>query len=175
MQALNTGEVFPTQDVAALGGGQLSLGAPSKGFDWQLLIIYRGLHCPLCVEYLADLEALLPDFHAAGCDVVVASGDPQDKAAKMQSECALSMPVGYGLTTDQMISMGLYVSNPRSPQEADGRAFAEPGLFVIMPEGVLRMVDISNAPFLRPPLANVLRGMKANQSDDYPTRGTFGR
>lgn len=173
MDALNTGELFPTQDVPALGGGKVTLGVPCDGFDWQLVVIYRGLHCPLCVDYLADLQGLLPEFHAAGCDVVVASGDPEDKAATMQADCGLAMPVGYGLSTAQMIAMGLYVSHPRSPHEADGRAFSEPGLFVVMPGGVLRMVDISNAPFLRPPLANVLRGMKANQSEDYPTRGTF--
>ena len=61
---------------------------------------------------------------------------------------------------------------PAQPQELD-RPFSEPGVFVINEEGRLKMVDISNAPFLRPDLDMVLRGVTANQVEGYPFRGTF--
>jgi hypothetical protein len=72
-----------------------------------------------------------------------------------------------------MHALGLYVSAPRSPQETD-RPFAEPGLFVINPAGTVQVVDISNAPWARPDLAAIARGVKRIQELGYPIRGTLG-
>ncbi len=69
-----------------------------------------------------------------------------------------------------MRELGLYLSDPRSPQETD-RAFAEPRLFVINPKGQVQMIDISNAPFARPDLKSLLKGLKFVMSKDYPIRG----
>ncbi|MFD0391286.1 hypothetical protein ACFQ4K_31090 [Tistrella bauzanensis] len=70
-----------------------------------------------------------------------------------------------------MRGLGLYVSAPRSAQETD-RPFAEPGVFVINPDGAVQIVDISNAPFARPDLAALLRGISFVQAKSYPIRGT---
>ena len=48
MQTLQSGETFPKQTVARVGGGELVLGEPEGGHDWQMVVVYRGLHCPLC-------------------------------------------------------------------------------------------------------------------------------
>lgn len=171
MTALTAGSTFPKTEVARLGGGTVTLGVPQGGHDWQLVIIYRGLHCPLCKKYLAQLEEMQGQFHAIGVDVVTASGDPEEKAQAMVDEKELSLPMGYGLSVAQMQALGLYVSDPRSPQETD-RPFAEPGLFVINGEGLIQMVDVSNAPFLRPDLQGVLGGITFIRNNDYPIRGT---
>ncbi len=71
-----------------------------------------------------------------------------------------------------MRRLGLYVSEPRSPQETD-RPFPEPGLFVINPDHQLQIIDVSNAPFARPDLASLLDGLKFIQDKDYPIRGTL--
>ena len=71
-----------------------------------------------------------------------------------------------------MRQLGLYISEPRSPQETD-RPFAEPGLFVINPEGKVQIVEISNAPFARADLAGILHGIKVIQERNYPVRGTM--
>ncbi|MEO0389876.1 MAG: peroxiredoxin-like family protein [Pseudomonadota bacterium] len=170
MDALNAATDFPHTLVPQLGGGTLTLGAP-QGRGWQMVIIYRGLHCPICKRYLGELEALLPEFHAADVDVLVASGDPEHKAQAFKDEVGLSMPVGYDLTPDQMHGLGLYVSTPRSPQETD-RPFPEPGLFVINGDGQLQITDISNAPFARPGLQGILNGIKFIRENSYPIRGT---
>ena len=81
-------------------------------------------------------------------------------------------PVGYGLSMEQMRALGFYISKPRSPQETD-RPFAEPGLFVINPEGRVQIADISNAPFARPDLSGILNGIKVIQERNYPIRGTL--
>ena len=173
MHAVNAGAAFPATTVAKLGGGTLTLGTPAEGRDWQMVVVYRGLHCPKCKTYLAKLETLLPDYHAEGVDVVIVSSDPVEKAQGMVDEMGLSMPVGYDLSLAQMADLGLYISDPRSPQETD-RPFPEPGLFVINDAGALQITDISNAPFARPDLGGILRGITFIRENAYPVRGTHG-
>lgn len=170
MPGLNAGAAFPETTIPKLGGGTLTLGKPEGGRDWQLVVVYRGLHCPKCKTYLAKLEELLPAYHAEGVDVVTLSGDPQEKAQAMADEMGLSMPVGYDLSLEQMAALGLYISDPRSPQETD-RPFPEPGAYVINAEGNIQIIDISNAPFARPDLEGLLGGIKFVRANDYPIRG----
>ena len=170
MTALAAGSAFPRIDVAQLGGGTLTLGAPRGGHDWQLVVVYRGLHCPLCKKYLAQLQEMEARFNAAGVDVVAVSGDPEDKAQAMADEKELSIAMGYDLSVEEMNRLGVYVSDPRSPKETD-RPFPEPGLFVVNADGAIQMVDVSNAPFLRPDLEGVLRGITFVRENDYPIRG----
>lgn len=171
MPALTAATPFPKTELPRLGGGTLTLGAPQGGHDWQMVVIYRGLHCPICKRYLAELNGMQGKFHDIGVDVVTASGDPEVKAQAMVDEQGLTLPVGYDLSVAQMQGLGVYVSDPRSPQETD-RPFPEPGLFVINDAGLIQMVDVSNAPFLRPGLAGVLNGLTFVRGNEYPIRGT---
>tara|TARA_R110000782_G_scaffold120327_4_gene211264 strand:+ start:980 stop:1408 length:429 start_codon:yes stop_codon:yes gene_type:complete len=138
---------------------------------WRLLVIYRGAHCPLCRGYLHTLEGLQAGFAEAGIAVAALSSDPRDRAVREAAEEVWTFPVGHDLTEAQMRQLGLYVSSPRSPEETD-RNFAEPGLFVINPQGAIQIVDISNAPFARPDLEGLLNGLKFVIAKDYPIRGT---
>ncbi len=171
MSRLDAGQAFPKIEVHKLGGDTMTLGVPSGDHDWQLVVVYRGLHCPLCKKYLAELDGMTADFADLGVDVVTVSGDPREKAQAMVDEKGLKLPVGWGLTLDQMKTLGLYISDPRSPQETD-RPFAEPGVFVINGAGNIQIVDISNAPFARPDLVSLLGGLKFIRGNDYPVRGT---
>jgi peroxiredoxin len=165
---LQGGSDFPTLSVPKTGGGELKLGGAGR---WQAVVIYRGKHCPLCRRYLKTLDNLLNDFHEADIDVVVASADPKEKAESMAAEEGWRFPLGYGLTLDQARTLGLYLSDPRSPQETD-RPFAEPGLFVVNADGKVQVVDISNAPYSRPDLAGLLSGIKNTRAKNNPIRGT---
>ena len=53
------GEPFPSLSWPKVGGGTLSL-ANDPG--WRLLVVYRGQHCGLCREYLAELNGMLDAF-----------------------------------------------------------------------------------------------------------------
>jgi len=150
-----------------VGGGTVQLGGPGR---WQLIVVYRGKHCPLCNKYLARLQELKPDCDASEIEVVAASTDPQEKAEALTNDLGLSTPVGYGLSITQARDLGLYISNPRTPQETDA-PYAEPGTFLINPDGRLQIIDISSAPFSRPDLAALLRGIKFIREKDYPIRG----
>jgi peroxiredoxin len=108
---------------------ELTIGSTD---GWQMVVVYRGQHCPLCRRYLAELNQLLDEYHNIGVEVVVASGDPRGTAENEAAEEGWRFPVGYDLTIDQMRLLGLYISEPRSSAETD-RPFAEPGLFIVKP------------------------------------------
>ena len=61
--------------------------------------------------------------------------------------------------------------NAALDDEADG-IFAEPGVFVIRPDGSVQIVAISNGPAARPDLAELLDGSIFNLENDRPYRGT---
>ena len=166
---LAAGAVFPSLPIALAGGGAIDIAATP---GWRLLAVYRGKHCPLCKRHLKTLEGLAEEFKAADVSLLAVSADSRDKAEADVAAEGWHFPVGYGLSVDQMRALGLYVSEPRSPQETD-RPFAEPGLFVINPEGRVQIVNISNAPFARADLASVLAGIKLIKARAYPSRGTL--
>lgn len=166
---LAAGTPLPDVEVDLLGGGKVRLG-DNQG-KWRMVVVYRGLHCPLCKKYLARLEEIKGDYEENGIEILLVSGDPEEKAQEFKDEVGLSLPMAYGLAEDQMRTLGLYVSDPRSPAETD-RRFPEPALFVINPAGTLQIADVSNAPFSRPDLSGVLNGLKFVQANDYPIRGT---
>lgn len=161
------GEKFPMMGWNAVSGDRI---VPANGSGWRLLVIYRGKHCPLCKTYLNTLNDMLGEFQAANIAVFTISADSQEKAEAEVAECGWKFPVGYDLSIDEMRQLGLYISDPRSPQETD-RSFAEPALFVINPDGNTQIIDISNAPFARPDLKSLFKGLQFVMSKDYPIRG----
>jgi len=165
---LEAGAAFPPLSLPKVGGGDTKVGGNT---GWQMLVVYRGKHCPQCKRYLKGLDGMLDDYRAAGVEVVAASADPKEKAETEVAEEGWRFPVGYDLSQDQMRRLGLYISNPRSAEETD-RPFAEPGLFLLNPEGKAQIIDISNAPWSRPDLASILNAVKVIKERNYPVRGT---
>lgn len=164
---LPAGEKFPAMAWQSVRGERI---APAAASGWRALVVYRGRHCPLCKTYLNTLNEMLDDFRAAGVAVSTVSADPREKAAADVAEHGWRFPVGYDLSIEDMRQLGLYVSEPRSPQETD-RPFAEPALFVVNPGGSTQIIDISNAPFARPDLKSLLTGVQFVMAKDYPVRG----
>lgn len=166
---LAAGSAFPSLSFPMLSGDTFDMAATP---GWRVLVVYRGKHCPLCKAYFKTLDGVLDQLQETGVKVVAVSADNREKAEADAAEHGWRFPVGYDLTVAQMRELGLYISEPRSPQETD-RPFAEPGLFVLTPEGRLQIVDISNAPFARPDPALVLRGIRMAIEKGYPARGTM--
>jgi len=65
---------------------------------------------------------------AIGVDLVAVSGDSKAQLEGHIEQLDVSFPLTYGLTVEQMYTIGLYISDLRSPQETD-HTFAEPGVF----------------------------------------------
>src|SRR6516225_3251675 len=145
---LEAGGAVPAMAVPKVGGGEVAIGNTGV---WQMVVVYRGKHCPICRSYLKGLDGLYDQFRAGGTEVVAVSGDPKEKAESEAAEEGWRFPIGYGLTTDQMRQLGLFVINP---------------------EGQAHIIDISNAPFARPDLKGVLNGLKFIKERSYPIRGT---
>ncbi|AKS46670.1 Peroxiredoxin [Octadecabacter temperatus] len=151
-----------------VGGGEITVGGDTE--NWTLLIVYRGKHCPRCKKYLNVLNNMRNDWTDAGFDIAVVSADSLEKAQADQTEFGWDFDLGYGLSEAQMDQLGVYVTDPLSPAEADGR-FAEPGTFVLRPDGSQIIVAISNGPAVRPDLSELLDGMIFNKTNDRPARG----
>lgn len=163
------GGALPQMSFPKLGGGMLSIGGATERHT--LLVVYRGRHCGRCKRYLATLESLAADWDAAGFDLVVVSADPQEKAKADFDEFGWRFDLGYDLSEVQMRALGVYISDPLSPEETD-RRFAEPAVFCVRPDGVIQVVCISNGPAARPDLTELLDGMKFNIAHNRPARGT---
>ena len=162
------GDLFPSFTWPSAAGGQVT---PAETEGWRLIVIYRGKHCPLCKQYLATLEGLKDDFLAAGISVWALSADPVERAQEDAMAHGWTFPLLASLGEEQMRQLGLYMSSPRSPNETD-RNFAEPAIFVLNPQGRVQIVDLSNAPFVRPDLKALLGGLRYIMANDYPVRGT---
>ena len=126
---------------------------------------------PNLQELHSQVEALKDKFDELDTDILFVSADNAEKAKSFATEVNLNLPVAYGISLAQMRKLGLYVSDPR-PTETD-LPFPEPGLFVINEQGQLHIVDISNAPFVRPDPELIIRGITHIKKNGYPIRGTL--
>ncbi|MFB9867981.1 peroxiredoxin-like family protein [Vreelandella sulfidaeris] len=160
---------FPVISLNTLSGETLTLGQPPQG-QWQMLVMYRGLHCPICKKYLGQVNDMKADFDKMNVQIVAVSTDPEEKAKKFADEVGLGFDVAYGLSTDQARELGLYISTPLDSAETDN-PFAEPGLFFIRPDGGLHFAEIASAPFCRPDLEMIKKGIEIIQDKNYPPRG----
>lgn len=161
---------FPALTLKTVSGSSLTLGQPPQG-QWQLLVIYRGIHCPICKKYLKQLNDMKADFDKLDVQIVAASTDPEAKARKFAADSDLEFEVTYGLSIDQARDLGLYISTPMDSTETD-QPFAEPGMFFIRPDGGLHFAEVASAPFCRPDLEMIKAGVGVIQENDYPARGT---
>lgn len=166
---LTPGSILAPMTFPRVGGGDISVGGPRD--TWTMLIVYRGKHCPRCKKYLNILDGMRGDWADAGFDIAVVSADPEEKAKADQAEFGWQFDLGYGLTEAQMALLGLYVTDPLSGAETD-RRFAEPGTYVIRPDGSVLLIAISNGPSARPELTELLDGMIFTKQNDRPPRGT---
>jgi len=171
---LSAGTQLPTIIVNNQHDQSIELGKPHGENDWQLVVVYRGRHCPLCTRYLNELEKYQNQFAQLGVSISAVSADSKAQLNEHLNDLNITYPIGYGLTIKQMDSLGLYLSTPRNDTETD-HVFAEPGLFVINQLGQVQVVDISNGPFVRPELEVLLSGIEfiRNPQNNYPIRGTF--
>ncbi|TPW27694.1 redoxin domain-containing protein [Pararhizobium mangrovi] len=143
---------------------------PANEAGWRLLIIYRGKHCPICRKFLGRVDSMRDKFKALGVTLWALSADPVERAREEAEQEGWTIPILTGLAEDEMRTLGLYISSPRSANETD-RNFAEPAMFLIGPAGTVQAVDVASAPYLRPDLDTVLAGISFVQDKDSPARG----
>lgn len=158
----------PPLSVPLAGGGQWSL-ADQRPDHFTFITVYRGLHCPICKGYLGKLQSKLGEFAARGTDLVALSTDPEDRATEAKSKWELDrLPLGYGLSIETARAWGLYISSGRGSEPAE---FAEPGHFLVRPDGTLYFASVQSMPFTRPNPDELLQALDFVIKNDYPARG----
>lgn len=166
----------PALDVALIGGGRFVLGAdPAERFD--LIVFYRGLHCPICAKYLLELERLAPEFAQRGVRIVAISSDEAERAQAMADKVkAEVISVGYGLSLASARQWGLYISASRGKTSIgieEPALFSEPGVFLVRPDGTLYYGAVQTMPFARPQFQDLLGAIDFAIANDYPARGEY--
>lgn len=166
------GDTMPAIDARLAGGGRWALAREKPG-KLALLAFYRGIFCPICRNWVADLDRLAPEFEKRGVSVIALSCDRKDAAERAVTEWNLrNLRVGYGVDPEDARKAGLYISEGRGLNPETGlkepMLFTEPGLLLVRPEGELYAAWIQSTPFARPHLAEVLTAVDNFVARDLP-------
>ena len=171
---MRAGATFEPLPVTDLETRVVDISKPAGDAEWQMIVVYRGRHCPLCTKFLNQLAGYRQRLLDVGIDVAAVSADSKAQLEEHVEKLDVNFPLFYGLTLEQMEALGLYISVPRSEQETD-HEFPEPGLFIVNSDGDVQVIDISNNPFSRPNLESLVSGLEWVRAPDnnYPIRGTY--
>jgi peroxiredoxin len=166
----------PSLTLPRLGGGDYD-PVRDAGRLGSFLVFYRGLHCPICVTQLRELEKAAPDFAARGVAVAAISSDGEERTAEMARRAGTSAVImAHSLPLAQARDWGLYISTGRGKTSSgyeEPAHFSEPGHFIVRADGTLYFGSVQTMPFTRPPLADLLRAIDYAIEKDYPARGEY--
>ena len=176
IQALMPRQPVPALDVPLTGGGRFVLGAtPGERFD--IVVFYRGLHCPICTKYLMELERLAPEFAQRDVNLIAVSSDDEDRGKQMAEKVKASgLKFAYGLSLKSARQWGLYISASRGKTSIgieEPALFSEPGVFIVRPDGSLYYGAVQTMPFARPQFQDLLGAIDFAIAKDYPARGEY--
>ena len=174
--ALTPRQPVPALNIPLVGGERYVLGAtPAPTFD--LVVFYRGLHCPICAKYLMELERLMPEFEKRGVGVVAVSSDSAERGQAMADKMkAEHLRVGYELSLQSARQWGLYISASRGQTSLgieEPELFSEPGVFIVRADGILYYGSTQTMPFARPQFQDLLGAIDFAVAKDYPARGEY--
>jgi peroxiredoxin len=176
IQALLPRHPVPALNVPLVGGGRFVLGA-APGDKFDLIVFYRGLHCPLCAKYLLELERLSSEFASRGVQVLAVSSDVEERGREMaQKVNASGLKFAYGLSLRSAMQWGLYISTSRGKTSIgidEPALFSEPGIFIVRPDGTLYYGAVQTMPFVRPGFQDLLGAIDFAIAKDYPARGEY--
>lgn len=166
---LKPNEIVPDLILPLVDGGQFTLSEQQPD-NFTMVVFYRGLHCPICSTYIADLDKKLAEFQEKGMTAVAVSTDDAERAAQSKKDWGITnLPLAYDMTVKNGRKWGLYASQSIKAEEPD--LFLEPGLFLIRPDRTLYAGSVQTMPFARPHWEDVLGAISFVLKNDYPARG----
>jgi len=173
MIVLKPRQPVPELNLSTLQGPwSLSEQAPE---NFTMVVFYRGLHCPICSKYLAELNKMVDDFSEVGVSILAVSSDSEERAQQAREDWGLDkVNLGYGLSVDQARDWGLHRSAGRGKTSIgieEPAEFAEPGLYLVRPDNSLYWGQVSTMPFARPHFREILGALNFALANDYPARG----
>ncbi len=175
-QALMPRQPVPALKVPTLAHGDYDLAADAPQ-AFSLVVFYRGLHCPICLKYLLELERLAPEFAKRGVNTVAVSSDGEERAKAMADKVkADALKFAYDLDLKSARQWGLYISTSRGKTSIgieEPPLFSEPGVFLVRPDGTLYYGAVQTMPFARPQFQDLLGAIDFAIANDYPARGEY--
>lgn len=169
-------QIAPELSVETLSSGHFDL-ADEHPERMTLVCFYRGLHCPICANYLKELERLTPAFEQRGVSTIAISTDDESRASEMARKVgAQRLRIGYGLPLSVARDWGLYVSASRGKTSIgidEPALFSEPGVFLIRPDRTIYYLSVQSMPFVRPAFAEMVQALDFVIKNDYPARGEY--
>ncbi|QLG44963.1 peroxiredoxin-like family protein [Costertonia aggregata] len=159
----------PDLELQLINDTQWSLRA-QQSETFTMLVFYRGLHCPICKNYLEALAAKLEDFSERGVHLIAISCDNEERAKKAGDTWAIpELPVGYNLSIEKAREWGLFISE--GIKDSEPNKFSEPAVFLVKPDNTLYASAIQSMPFARPNWDDMLSAIDYVRKNDYPARG----
>ncbi len=162
---------LPTLDH---GTFDLSQDASERG---TIVCFYRGLHCPICANYLSELEKRVDDFAERGVKTIAISSDGQERTREMADKIgATKLRFGYDLSLETAREWGLYISTSRGKTSIgieEPALFSEPGLFMVSPDQSLYYGSVQTMPFVRPHFSELVGALDFAIANSYPARGEY--
>ncbi|MFV1465958.1 MULTISPECIES: peroxiredoxin-like family protein [unclassified Phaeobacter] len=142
-----------------------------------VICFYRGLHCPICANYLKELEKRVADFASRGVNCIAVSADGEERTRAMAEKIeAKNLRFGYDLPLNVARQWGLYLSTSRGKTSIgieEPALFSEPGLFMVTPEQTLYYGSVQTMPFVRPHFSELVSALDFAIANDYPARGEY--
>ena len=166
----------PNLTVPTLDNGTFDLAteASERG---TVICFYRGLHCPICANYLKELEKRVADFAERGVTCIAISTDGEDRTRAMADKIeAKSLRFGYDMPLNEAKDWGLYISTSRGKTSIgieEPALFAEPGLFMVSPDQSLYYGSVQTMPFVRPHFSELVAALDFAIANSYPARGEY--
>ncbi|MEP4432642.1 MAG: peroxiredoxin-like family protein, partial [Hyphomicrobiales bacterium] len=142
-----------------------------------VICFYRGLHCPICANYLTELEKRVSDFADRGVGVIAVSSDGEERTRAMADKISSKqLRFGYDLSLEKAREWGLYISTSRGKTSIgieEPALFSEPGLFMVTPQQTLYYGSTQTMPFVRPHFSELVSALDFAIANNYPARGEY--
>ncbi|MEM9436509.1 MAG: peroxiredoxin-like family protein [Pseudomonadota bacterium] len=166
----------PDLSVPTLDHGHFDL-AEEKNERGVVICFYRGLHCPICANYLKEFDKRAPDFAERGVGVLALSSDGEERTRAMADKIEnKNLRFGYDLSLTKAKEWGLYISTSRGKTSIgieEPALFSEPGLFMVTPEQTLYYGSVQTMPFVRPHFSELVSALDFAIDKNYPARGEY--
>lgn len=173
---LMTRQKTPSLKLETLKHGSFNLST-EQSERGTLICFYRGLHCPICANYLTDLERHVSKFADRGVNVIAISSDSQERAAAMAEKIdSKDLCIAYELDLNKAREWGLYISTSRGMTSIgieEPALFSEPAVYLVRPDQSLYFGSVQTMPFTRPHFSEMIGALDFVIANDYPARGEY--
>lgn len=129
---LQNGQIFPSLEIPAIGGGFLKLPGDLAG-SYGVVLIYRGHWCPFCNEQMAAFASAFETLSQQGIKLVAFSIDDETATKEFIAKHSIPFAMGHSANIEAVIdATGAYESTFPT-----GGRFLETTGFVLSPDGTV--------------------------------------